>query len=87
VSLLAAAMFLNAFLQCVSEYLAFSIYTFRFPSIDRLATFLGFVHGGLNLLGFVIIVAFTDRQMTRLGVVVMNRVYPTLNTLSFGVPQ
>ncbi|QAU23376.1 MFS transporter [Dyella sp. M7H15-1] len=85
VSLLAAAMFLNVFLQCVSEYLAFSIYTLHFPSIDRLATFLGFIQGGLNLLGFVIIVAFTDRQMTRLGVVVMNRVYPALNTLSFGV--
>lgn len=85
VSLLAAAMFLNVFLQCVSEYLAFSIYTLHFPSMDALATFLGFVHGGLNLLGFLIVVAFTDRQMTQLGVVVMNRVYPALNTLSFGV--
>ncbi|MFZ1923564.1 MAG: cyclic nucleotide-binding domain-containing protein [Xanthobacteraceae bacterium] len=85
VSLLAAAMFLNVFLQCVSEFLAFSIYTLHFPNIDALATFLGLVHGGLNLLGFLIVVAFTDRQMTQLGVVVMNRVYPALNTLSFGV--
>jgi MFS family permease len=85
VALLAAAMFLNVFLQCVSEYLAFTIYTAHFPSVDALATFLGFVHAGLNLLGFVIVVAFTDRQLTRLGVAVMNRVYPALNTLSFGV--
>ena len=85
VAFLAAAMFLNVFLQCVSEYLAFSIYTLHFPNVDALATFLGFVQAGLNLLGFVIVVAFTDRQMTRLGVAVMNRVYPALNTLSFGV--
>ncbi len=85
VSLLAAAMFLNVFLQCVSEYLAFSIYTLHFPSVDALATFLGFVHAGLNLLGFLIVIAFTDRQLTRLGVAVMNRIYPALNMLSFGV--
>jgi hypothetical protein len=85
VTLLAVAMFLNVFLQCVSEYLAFSIYTLHFASVDTLATFLGFVHAGLNLLGFIIVVAFTDRQMSRLGVAVMNRVYPALNTLSFGV--
>ena len=85
VSLLAAAMFINVFLQGVSEYLAFSIYTLHFPSVDRLATFLGFVNSGLNLLGFLIVVAFTDPQLTRLGVVVMNRIYPALNTLSYGV--
>ena len=85
VALLAAAMFLNVFLQCVSEYLAFSIYMLHFPNVDALATFLGFIQAGLNILGFVIVVAFTDRQMPRLGVAIMNRVYPALNTLSFGV--
>ena len=85
VALLSGAMFLNVLLQCMSEYLAFSIYSLHYPNVDQLASFLGLVHAGLNLLGFVIVVAFTDPQMSRLGVATMNRVYPALNTLSFGV--
>jgi hypothetical protein len=85
IALLSAAMFLNVLLQCVAEFLAFSIYTIHFPAVEDLAVFLGLVNAGLNVLGFLIIVLFTDRQLPRLGVPKMNRVYPALNVLSFGV--
>ena len=85
IALLSAAMFLNVLLQCIAEFLAFSIYTIHFPAVEDLAVFLGLVNAGLNVLGFLIIVLFTDRQLPRLGVPKMNRVYPALNVLSFGV--
>src|SRR3954469_24161061 len=85
IALLSAAMFLNVLLQCVAEFLAFSIYTIHFPAVEDLAVFLGLVSAGLNVLGFLIIVLFTDRQLPRLGVPKMNRVYPALDVLTFGV--
>ena len=85
VMLMSAAMFLNVVLESLSEYLAFSIFAIHYPSVDELATFLGLVHGGVNLLGFLIVVAFTNPQMPRLGVARMNLVYPVLDVVSFGV--
>jgi hypothetical protein len=85
IALLSAAMFLNVLLQCVAEFLAFSIYTVHFPRVEDLAVFLGLVSAGLNVLAFLVIVLFTDRQLPRLGVPKMNRVYPALDILTFGV--
>ena len=85
IALLSAAMFLNILLQCVAEFLAFSIYTVHFPRVEDLAVFLGLVSAGLNVLAFLVIVLFTDRQLPRLGVPKMNRIYPALDVLIFGV--
>jgi HEAT repeat protein len=85
IALMSAAMFLNVLLQCVAEFLAFSIYTIHFPRVEDLAVFLGLVNAGLNVLAFLVIVVFTDRQLPRLGVPKMNRVYPALDVLTFGV--
>jgi HEAT repeat protein len=85
IALMAAAMFLNILLQCVAEFLAFSIYTANFPKVDELAVFLGLVNAGLNLLAFLTIILFTDRQLPRLGIPKMNRVYPALDVVIFGV--
>lgn len=85
IALLSAAMFLNILLQCVAEFLAFSIYTVHFPRVEDLAVFLGLVSAGLNVLAFLVIVLFTDRQLPRLGVPKMNRIYPALDVLTFGV--
>ena len=82
---MSAAMFLNVVLENLSEYIAFSIFAIHYPTVDELATFLGLVQGGVNLLGFLIVVAFTDPQMTSLGVARMNLVYPALDVVSFGV--
>ena len=62
-----AVMFLNVLLQCFAEFLAFSIYTIHFPQADQLAVFLGLVNAGLSVLGFVVIVLFTERALPRLG--------------------
>lgn len=83
IALMSAAMFLNILLQCMAEFLAFSIYTAHFPRVAELTVFLGTVNAGLSLLGFVVIVAFTGRQLPRLGVPKMNRVYPTLDVITF----
>jgi Cyclic nucleotide-binding domain/Major Facilitator Superfamily len=85
VALMAGAMFLNVLLQCLSEYLAFSIYTLHYPRIEELALFLGTVNAGLNMLGFAIVILFTDPALKRFGVATMNRIYPALNVMSFGV--
>jgi HEAT repeat protein len=85
IALMSAAMFINILLQCVAEFIAFSIYTIHFPSVDDLAVFLGIVSAGLNVLAFLVILLFTDRQLPRLGVPKMNRVYPALDVLTFGV--
>ena len=85
IAFLSAAMFLNILLQCVAEFLAFSLYTVHFPRVEDLAVFLGLVSAGLNVLAFLVIVLFTDRQLPRLGVPKMNRVYPALDVLTFSV--
>jgi len=85
VALMSAAMLLNILLQCIAEFSAFSIYTAHFPRIDQLAVFLGIVNAGLSLLGFVVIVLFTGRQLPRLGVPKMNLVYPALDVMTFAV--
>jgi hypothetical protein len=85
ISLMSAAMFLNILLQCIAEFLAFSIYTIHFPRIDQLAVFLGLVNAGMSVLVFLVIVLFTGRQLARLGVPKMNRVYPALELLTFGI--
>jgi cyclic nucleotide-binding protein len=85
IALMSAAMFLNILLQCLAEFLAFSIYTAHFPRVEDLAPFLGAVNAGLNVLAFLVIVLFTDRQLPRIGVPKMNRVYPALDVLTFGV--
>jgi len=85
IALMSGAMMLNILLQCMAEFLAFSIYTARFPRIDQLAVFLGIVNAGLSLLGFLIIVLFTGRQLPRLGVPKMNLVYPLLDVATFSV--
>ncbi len=85
VALLAGAMFLNVLLQCLSEYLAFSIYTIHYPRIEELAIFLGTVNAGLNILGFVIVIVFTEPALKKFGVAAMNRIYPALNVVSFGI--
>ena len=41
--------------------------------------FLGLVNAGLSVLGFLVIVLFTERDLPRLGVPIMNRVYPALD--------
>src|SRR5436190_1534848 len=76
IALLSAAMFLNVLLQCVAEFLAFSIYTIHFPAVEDLAVFLGLVNAGLNVLGFLIIVLFTDRQLPRLRVFIDGMIFP-----------
>lgn len=85
IALMTAAMFLNVLLQCIAEFLAFSIYTIHFPQADQLAVFLGLVNAGLSVLGFVVIVLFTERALPRLGVPIMNRVYPALDVATFAV--
>ena len=85
IALMTAAMFLNVLLQCFAEFLAFSIYTIHFPQADQLAVFLGLVNAGLSVLGFVVIVLFTERALPRLGVPIMNRVYPALDVVTFAV--
>lgn len=85
IAFMSAAMFLNVLLQCIAEFCAFSIYTAHFPRIEDLAVFLGAVNAGLNVLAFLIIVLFTERQLPRLGIPKMNRVYPALDVLIFGV--
>lgn len=84
VALMSGAMLLNILLQCLAEFSAFSIYTAHFPRIDQLTVFLGIVNAGLSLLGFLVIVLFTGRQLPRLGVPKMNLVYPALDVLTFG---
>ncbi|HEU0217431.1 MAG TPA: cyclic nucleotide-binding domain-containing protein [Stellaceae bacterium] len=84
VALMSGAMLLNVLLQCLAEFSAFSIYTAHFPRIDQLTVFLGIVNAGLSLLGFLVIVLFTGRQLPRLGVPKMNLVYPALDVLAFG---
>ena len=83
IALMSVAMFLNILLQCMAEFLAFSIYTTHFPRIDELAVFLGIVNAGLSVVGFLVIVLFTGRQLPRLGVPKMNRVYPALDVVTF----
>ena len=85
IAFMAAAMFLNILLQCIAEFCAFSIYTAHFPQVEDLQVFLGLVSAGLNVVGFLTIVLFTDRQLPRLGVPKMNRVYPALDMVIFGV--
>ncbi|HZT88379.1 MAG TPA: cyclic nucleotide-binding domain-containing protein [Stellaceae bacterium] len=85
IALMSAAMFLNILLQCIAEFSAFSIYTRHFPRVAELAVFLGVVNAGLSVLGFLVIVLFTGRQLPRLGVPKMNRVYPALDVLTFAV--
>jgi MFS family permease len=85
IALMSAAMFLNVLLHCIAEFLAFTIYTIRFPRAEDLTAFLGLVNAGLSVLGFLVIVLFTDRQLPRFGVPKMNRVYPVLNLLTFGL--
>ena len=55
------------------------------PRIDQLAVFLGLVNAGMSVLVFLVIVLFTGRQLARLGVPKMNRVYPALEVLTFGI--
>jgi MFS family permease len=85
VALMSAAMLLNVMLQCIAEFSALSIYGTHFPRLDELTVFLGLVNAALSVLGFVIIVLFTGRQLPRLGVPRMNLVYPALDVLTFGV--
>jgi HEAT repeat protein len=85
IALMSAAMFINILVQCLAEFLAFSIYSANFPRVEDLAPFLGVVNAGLNVLAFLVIVLFTDRQLPRIGVPKMNRVYPALDVLAFGV--
>ena len=85
IALMSGAMMLNILLQCMAEFLAFSIYTAHFPRIDQLAVFLGIVNAGLSLLGFFVIVLFTGRQLPRLGVPKMNLAYPLLDIVTFSV--
>lgn len=85
IAFMSAAMFLNILMQCVAEFCTFSIYTASFPRVEDLQVFLGLVNAGLNVLAFLTIVLFTDRQLPRLGVPKMNRVYPALDMVIFGV--
>ena len=81
--LLGAAVFFNVLLQCFSEYLAFSIYAQHHPDEDDLATFLGLVNAGLNVLGVAIVLLFTNPLLTRIGVARFNLVFPALNLTAF----
>ncbi len=79
VPLLAGAVFLNVLLQCFSEYLAFSIYTEMFSDEALLATFLGLVNAGMNILGVAVVFIFTNPMIARLGVARFNLIFPAVN--------
>ena len=79
VPLLTGAVFLNVLLQCFSEYLAFSIYTEMFTDEAHLATFLGLVNAGMNILGVAVVFIFTNPMIARLGVARFNLIFPAIN--------
>lgn len=85
IGFMVAAVFLNILLQCMAEFAAFSIYTEHYPDEAELTAFLGFANAGINILGVVIVLAFTNPLLPRLGVARMNLCVPLFNILSFGV--
>jgi len=83
VPLLGAAIFFNCFLQCINEFLAFSIYEHTFTHEEELTAFLGIVGASLNIFGVLMVFFFTDRYLPKWGVARMNLFYPVANFLSF----
>ena len=85
VGLMALAVFLNIFLQCVMEYAAFSIYAKYYPDANMLAAFLGIVYAGMGLLGVGLVFFVTNPLIPRLGVAQMNLVVPSVNVATFSM--
>jgi hypothetical protein len=78
VALLAAALFLNNFLQCVAEYNAFDVYAETFPDDQALGVFMGSMVALQNVLGFLLGLFVTPWLIRRFGVAGANLVYPLL---------
>ena len=85
VGLMALAVFLNISIQCVMEYLAFSIYARYYPDQNALASFLGIVYAGMGLLGVGLVFFVTNPLIPRLGVAQMNLVVPSVNVATFSM--
>ncbi|AVM74216.1 cyclic nucleotide-binding domain-containing protein [Magnetospirillum gryphiswaldense] len=85
IAFMAAAVFLNTMLQCMAEYAAFSIYSEHYPDEDALTAFLGLANAGINVVGVIIVLAFTNPLLPRLGVARMNVCVPLFNSFAFGV--
>lgn len=85
IPMLGTSMFVAVLLQCLAEYLAFSIYADAYPQEEALTAFLGLTNAGLSLFGIAAVFFFTNPLIPRLGVARMNVVFPLLNLGAFAL--